>query len=125
MMTDYKEQWNCISNCGACCRLAPLERLEALEALSPAEEVEYLKMVGQDGWCIHYDSGSRSCRIYKDRPEFCRVCNLKRFFDLANEEPQSIAISFCRQHIRAVYGGKSKEMKKFQKELRIKKKKHE
>ena len=25
-------------------------------------------MVGDDGWCIHYDSGGQRCTIYSDRP---------------------------------------------------------
>ncbi len=124
-MPRSPEQWKCVSNCGACCRLAPLERLEALESLSPSQEMEYLKMVGQDGWCIHYDSGSRSCKIYKDRPDFCQVSNLNKFFDTGVQGSPLNAIEYCRQHIRTVYGGKSKEMRKFQREVRITKKENE
>ena len=73
-------QWRCISGCGSCCRLDPGERNEALEALSPEQQQQYLEMVGPDGWCIHYDTGSSSCRIYDERPFFCRVENLAGLF---------------------------------------------
>ena len=49
-------------HCGACCRLCP-ERSEALAALNDEQRRQYLSMVGEDGWCIHYDSGGRRCRI--------------------------------------------------------------
>ena len=75
-MTSQTPQWQCISQCGACCRLAPEERAEALEALNDADQATYLSMVGADGWCIHYDSGGRRCRIYEDRPRFCRVSSM-------------------------------------------------
>ena len=116
-MKSCKENWKCIRNCGACCRLAPLERLEALESLTPSQEMKYLMMVGEDGWCIHYDRGSQSCKIYQDRPDFCKVSNLKQFFDLGAKGADASASSYCRQHIRAVYGGKSKVMRKFQREV--------
>ena len=41
---------------------------EALEALNDEDQATYLEMVGEDGWCIHYDSGGRRCRIYDERP---------------------------------------------------------
>ncbi len=72
--------WECISGCGACCRLDPGQRPEALEALSEEQRHAYLALVGADGWCIHYDTGGRRCRIYADRPDFCRVENLVRLF---------------------------------------------
>lgn len=37
-------------------------------------------MVGEDGWCIHFDTGGRRCRIYDTRPDFCRVENLVALF---------------------------------------------
>ena len=119
-MKSNKEQWKCIANCGACCRLAPLERLDALEALTSSQAMKYLKMVGHDGWCKYFDRGSRTCRIYKERPDFCRISNLTVIFDINPNDATSKAISYCRQHIRALYGGKSKEMRKFQRELRKK-----
>ena len=66
-----KKQWTCIKHCGACCRLAPDERADALAALNDAQQRLYLSMVGPDGWCIHYDTGRQRCRIYEERPDFC------------------------------------------------------
>jgi len=72
--------WHCISGCGACCRLDPAERSEDIAALSPAQQRTYLALVGPDGWCIHFDTGGRRCRIYAERPDFCRVENLWSLF---------------------------------------------
>jgi len=76
--------WRCISGCGACCRLDPALRGEDLERLSDAQRSAYLAMVGDDGWCVHFDTGARRCRIYASRPDFCRVENLMTLF----AEPQ-------------------------------------
>lgn len=72
--------WRCISGCGACCRLDPALRGEDLDCLSSEQRRTYLAMVGADGWCIHYDTGGRRCRIYDSRPDFCRVENLVALF---------------------------------------------
>lgn len=86
--------WQCISGCGACCRLDPALRGEDLDRLSEEQRRTYLAMVGEDGWCIHFDTGSRRCRIYDARPDFCRVENLLTLFaepDAATLPPQSDA----------------------------------
>ena len=103
----HAETWCCISGCGACCRLDPALRGEALDALSPDDRQRYLSMVGPDGWCIHFDTGGRRCRIYEQRPSFCRVENLDSLFS------GSTAISCCKQQIRGEYGGRGKVMKRF------------
>ncbi|MFY8149867.1 MAG: YkgJ family cysteine cluster protein [Prochlorococcaceae cyanobacterium] len=114
--------WQCITGCGACCRLDPSQRPEALEALTEEQRATYLAMVGEDGWCIHYDTGGRRCRIYEQRPDFCRVENLVQIFGaLAGAEPHppepasddALAIACCRQQIRSEYGGRSREMRRF------------
>ena len=103
------------------CRLDPTQRPEALAALSPQQQETYLKMVGQDGWCIHFDSGSRRCRIYEQRPDFCRVDNLMVLFGRAGEDdPDQLAISCCRQQIRVEYGGRGKVMRRFMSANRLK-----
>ena len=112
-MTDRSPQWQCISQCGACCRLAPEERAEALEALNEEDQATYLSMVGSDGWCIHFDSGGRRCRIYDDRPKFCRVSCLDQLFDIETNQLDVFAIGCCQQQIRSVYGGRSKELRRF------------
>ena len=101
--------WRCISGCGSCCRLDPGERNEALEALSAEQQQQYLEMVGPDGWCIHYDTGSSSCRIYDERPMFCRVENLAQLFEVPAEEANDFAIACCRQQIRCEHGGRDRK----------------
>jgi len=110
--------WRCISGCGSCCRLDPGERNEALEALSPEQQEQYLAMVGADGWCIHYDTGSSSCRIYEERPLFCRVENLAKLFQVPDEEANDFAIACCRQQIRCEHGGRGMVMKRFEQAIR-------
>jgi hypothetical protein len=48
-------------------------------------------MVGADGWCIHFDTGGRRCRIYHQRPDFCRVENLMSLFGSPNKGGQAPA----------------------------------
>lgn len=127
--------WRCISGCGACCRLDPAERGEDLAALSPAQQQAYLQMVGADGWCIHFDTGGRRCRIYEDRPDFCRVENLLSLFgkpgaaEAAAADPaasgqgqaaraEALAIQSCRQQIRAEYGGRGRVLRRFERAIR-------
>ena len=85
-------------------------------------------MVGDDGWCIHYDSGGQRCRIYSERPDFCQVANLINLFggpgqadlkdaDVAREGDR-LAIACCLQQIRSEYGGRSRVMKRFLRALR-------
>ncbi|ABG51527.1 MAG: YkgJ family cysteine cluster protein [Trichodesmium sp. St16_bin4-tuft] len=107
--------WRCIKSCGACCYLDPTERPDLEEYLS-AEEVEYyMSLIGADGWCINYDSLSRECRIYPDRPKFCRVQAdiFKDMYDVEPEELDEFAIDCCQQHIGDMYGEYSLEMLRF------------
>lgn len=114
-MPSQPSRWRCISGCGACCRLDPALRQDALAALDSDQLDRYLAMVGPDGWCIHFDTGSRSCRIYADRPDFCRVSNMIQLFGQGSEDPDALAITSCLQQIRAEYGGRGKVMRRFQK----------
>jgi Fe-S-cluster containining protein len=117
-MLDGSGTWRCLHQCGACCRLAPEERPEALEALDDAQRQLYLEMAGPDGWCRHYDSGGRRCRIYEERPDFCRVSNLADLFAVEASDAEAFAIACCRQQIRSVHGGRSLELRKFNRALR-------
>lgn len=105
--------WRCIQGCGACCRLDPALRPEALEALNPDQRRQYLEMVGPDGWCRHYDTGGRCCRIYADRPDFCRVDNLMALFGAEGQEADALAIRCCTEQIRSEYGGRGRVMRRF------------
>jgi len=49
-------------------------------------------MVGEDGWCIHFDTGRRRCRIYDSRPDFCRVENLVALFAEPADAPPPLRV---------------------------------
>jgi Fe-S-cluster containining protein len=112
------ERWQCIASCGACCRLDPSLREDAIAALSDEQRSTYLAMVGEDGWCIHYDTGGRRCRIYQDRPDFCRVENLMELFGAVADEADALAIACCKQQIRSEYGGRGRVMRRFRRAIR-------
>ena len=124
-MNKQFPSWHCIHQCGACCRLCPEERGEALAALSESQRTKYLSMVGDDGWCIHYDSGGQRCTIYSDRPDFCRVSELGALFDVPTDDIDSFAIACCRQQIRATHGGRSGVMRRFNRAHRAKGDRHD
>lgn len=105
--------WTCIAGCGACCRLDPSLRQEALAALDREQREAYLALVGPDGWCRHYDTGGRRCRIYDGRPDFCRVGNLTGLFGVQGQAFDELAIRCCLQQIRSEYGGRGREMRRF------------
>ncbi len=107
------QYWSCVKDCGACCRLAPSEREEAIRALGPKEKKLYFSLVAKDGWCRFYDKSRRICTIYHTRPEFCKVKNLTSIFNLPKGNFDQFAIECCKQQIRHIYGGRSKEMKRF------------
>lgn len=115
-------KWRCIDGCGACCRLDPAQRQESIAALSPAQQRQYLDMVGADGWCRHYDTGARRCRIYDSRPDFCQVANLVTLFgagQAGSGDADALAIACCRQQIRSEYGGRGKVMRRFERAIRL------
>ena len=107
------QEWSCIENCGACCKLSPNEREEAISALSENEVRIFLAMVGEDGWCTFYNKLTRKCNIYKERPSFCNVKNLLNIFNITSISFDKFAIQCCKQHIKNIYGPRSLEMKRF------------
>lgn len=107
--------WQCVKQCGACCHLDPTDRPELEEYLSPEELELYLSMVSEGGWCINYDRELRECKIYQNRPRFCRV-ETEVFVDMYGIEAQDLndfAIECCNQQIEGVYGLRSLEMIRF------------
>ena len=121
-MINHNKTWGCISNCGACCYLEPEHRQEAIQALNPSQKKIYLKMVGEDGWCINYNSSLRTCSIYNKRPDFCRVSNLSKLYNLNNTNFDEFAIQCCLDQIRSIYGGRSIVMKKYKHSIRTQRK---
>ena len=114
--------WRCVKQCGACCHLDPQERPGIEEYLSPEELTLYLGMVGEGGWCVNFDHASRECKIYVDRPRFCRVEGdvFQDMFGVAPQDLNDFAIDCCRQQIEAVYGDRSLEMLRFDQEVTTK-----
>jgi hypothetical protein len=111
--------WGCVKQCGACCHLDPADRPDLDEYLTPDELQLYLSMVGEGGWCVNFDHAARECRIYTDRPRFCRVQS-DVFEDLYGVEPEELndfAIECCREQIEGVYGDRSLEMIRFNSEV--------
>lgn len=104
--------WLCVKQCGACCHLDPAERPDIYEYLSPEELKLYLSMVGEGGWCVNFDKQTRECRIYTNRPRFCRVEPevFQDLYDIQPEELNDFAIECCHQQIEGVYGVSSGEM---------------
>jgi Fe-S-cluster containining protein len=109
-------KWQCIKNCGACCYLNPEERPGLEYFLTPEEMKFYLSLVGTDGWCIHYDRERRECKIYPDRPYFCRVEPevFLKLYDVPPAELSDFAIECCREHIADIYGINSPEFDRFE-----------
>ena len=111
--------WHCVSGCGACCYLQPTDRDDLEDYLTAAQLELYLSLVGEDGWCIHYDRQQRSCKIYADRPEFCRVtvATFQEMFGIEADELPEFAVACCREHIADIYGQDSLEMQQFNQEV--------
>lgn len=107
--------WRCIEQCGACCHLDPAARPGLKSYLTPAELAQYLALVGEDGWCIHFNADTRQCRIYADRPRFCRVeaTTFQAMYGIRPEALADFAIGCCRQQIAGVYGRRSEVMRRF------------
>ncbi|MBC6455861.1 MAG: YkgJ family cysteine cluster protein [Hormoscilla sp. SP5CHS1] len=111
--------WRCVKQCGACCQMDPADRPDLEEYLSLEELELYLSLVGGDSWCVNFDHSTRECQIYPDRPRFCRV-QADVFGDLYGieaEELNDFAIACCQQQIEGVYGGRSWEMLRFNREI--------
>ena len=123
-MKSKPTSWNCIKGCGACCKLDPSTRQEALAVLTEKQQEEFISLVGPDGWCIHYDKLKRSCNVYSQRPDFCHVSLLPSLFNIDNDQHDMFAIECCTQHIKSTYGGKSKVMRKFRRSLKQEKSRH-
>ncbi|NET89358.1 MAG: YkgJ family cysteine cluster protein [Kamptonema sp. SIO1D9] len=111
--------WRCVQNCGACCHLDPAERPDLEDYLSSEELKQYLTMVGEDGWCVNFDHDTRKCRIYEERPRFCRVQpeTFQQMYQVSPEEFNDFAIDCCQQQIAGVWGFNSAEMFRYNRDL--------
>jgi uncharacterized protein len=113
--------WQCVKQCGACCHLDPTERPDLDEYLSPEELALYLSLVGEGGWCIHFNQETRECQIYANRPRFCRVeaSVFEDLYGVGSEDLNDFAIDCCREQIEGVYGDRSLEMLRFDRAVGI------
>ncbi|MBE9063329.1 YkgJ family cysteine cluster protein [cf. Phormidesmis sp. LEGE 11477] len=107
--------WQCVKNCGACCELSPADRPDLADYLTPTQLSLYMSMVGEDGWCIHYNKDQRRCTIYEERPSFCRVQadTFRQLYSIEPNELNDFAIECCEQQIDSIYGNMSPEMDRF------------
>ena len=112
LRTMFSPPWACMSKCGACCYLAPQER--DLTGLSDEERATYIGMAGADGWCINFDRGTHLCKIYEERPGFCRIESLGPMYGVAEEELGDFAADSCRDHIGQLCGDNASELDRFE-----------
>ncbi|KAL3536341.1 hypothetical protein ACH5RR_004802 [Cinchona calisaya] len=109
--------WQCIQNCGACCKLDKGPTFPSPEEIfdDPSDIQEYKSLIGPDGWCIHYEKVTRKCSIYADRPCFCRVEPdiFETLYGIDKKRFNKEACSCCIDTIKAVYGSKSAELNNF------------
>jgi len=110
--------WHCMQRCGACCYLAPAERPDLEDYLTPAQLSEYYSLVGVDGWCVHFQDATRTCAIYDQRPDFCRVepATFEAMYGVPPAELDEFALACCVEHIGSVYGPDSPELARYQTE---------
>jgi len=111
------DKWACVSGCGACCKLGPLDSRPQLgEYLTPEELTTYKSLIGPDDWCVNFDKDKRLCKIYDDRPAFCVVSpeKMKSMFEVEEEDINDFAAFCCREHIADNYGENSIELERFE-----------
>jgi len=118
--------WKCVKNCGACCYLAPEDRPYLADLLSVSELATFKGLVAEDGWCRHYDKERRNCKIFEDRPSFCRVktwlSGKAEGFGVdptSSEELGIFCAEACRENIQDVFGAESPEMERYNAEVTV------
>jgi Fe-S-cluster containining protein len=111
--------WRCVESCGACCHLDPTDRPDLAEYLSSEQLEEYLSLIGDNGWCINFDHQTRKCKIYEQRPRFCRVQPdiFAAMYDVKAAKFNDFAIECCLEQIEGVYGYDSPEMSRYEREI--------
>lgn len=111
------DKWACIKNCGACCKLGPLDSRPDLETyLNPDQFQQYKSMIGEDNWCINFDKTNRLCKIYDTRPDFCIVDPVKyqKVYDVEADDVNDFCAFCCTENIIDVYGEDSDELERFE-----------
>ena len=107
------KSWTCIESCGACCKF-DLDERENIHEILKEEDINLIKsMTNNDGWCKHFDKKNKKCLIYKNRPHFCRVDVFSKNFEEYFIKGDEFLIKCCKQHIKSIYGKRSKQMNLF------------
>ena len=107
------KSWTCIESCGACCKFDLDERENIYEILNE-DDINLIKsMTNSDGWCKYFDKKNKKCSIYKNRPHFCRVDAFSKNFEEYFIKGDEFLIKCCKQHIKSIYGKRSKQMNLF------------
>lgn len=112
-----KPVWQCMSQCGACCKLDDFEGDVLRDMLkSEADVVEYLGMIGDNGWCTWFDSHSRRCSRYDSRPRFCRATPqvFTELYGVPADDFDEFAVSCCEFHITNTFGDDSHESMRYE-----------
>ncbi|WGT67565.1 YkgJ family cysteine cluster protein [cyanobacterium endosymbiont of Epithemia clementina EcSB] len=111
--------WQCVTECGACCNLDPVDYPNLEDYLTLDEITHYFSLVGKGRWCINFDHDTRKCRIYQKRPDFCRVTphTFEKMYKIERTEFNDFAIECCQQQIAGVYGENSLEMEHYKQEV--------
>jgi len=111
------KSWTCIEKCGACCHI-DLKYRENLTKILSQEDIKLIKsMTKEDGWCKYLDKKNMKCKIYDNRPHFCKVNIFSNNFKEYKKKGDKFLINCCKEHISSIYGNKSEEMKRFKKEI--------
>nr|XP_043634049.1 uncharacterized protein LOC122605211 [Erigeron canadensis] len=114
--------WQCINNCGACCKLDKGPAFPSPEEIfdDDSDVQLYRNLIGSDGWCIHYEKSTRTCSIYADRPYFCRVEPgvFENLYGIDKKKFNKEACSSCIDTIKAIHGSQSEELDKFKTAIR-------
>ena len=111
------DKWACIKDCGACCKLGPIDsRPDLSDYLTEEELTLYKSMIGEDDFCTHFDQKAKMCTIYDQRPSFCVVKpeKMKVMFDIDQEEINDFCAFCCREQIGDHYGEESDVMQRFE-----------
>jgi len=74
----------------------------------------YISMAGADGWCTNFDRDTHLCKIYDERPGFCRIESLGPMYNVAEVELGDFAADSCRDHIAQLYGEDSTDLARFE-----------
>lgn len=109
------KSWTCINECGACCKFDLHDRENISKFLNDDDIALINSMTDKNGWCKNLDKKNMSCKIYDERPHFCRVDNFSINFKEYLKKGDNFLINCCKQHISSVYGKKSPQMISFKK----------